>query len=363
VDATNGWATSTAYATTPVPAVRSFLDAQLMDRDRTAVWTQLAPSQFSGSDDAIGERPKTGWSASFPHPLAGAPGTGDAEFYELWKCSPLADAYLADLAIAQAGALRLGQGTAIDLLGVGFSGLDCVGHDFGPDSAEVHDTLLRLDQTLGRLFDALDRQVGRNNYVVGLSADHGVSPIPEQRKSQGGDAGRVMAPEIRKVAEAAMEVAHGQGPHVASVVPPYISFTAATRAIVEKSAMAAQPAIAAVSKMPGILRVMPGPGLEARRRSGDPVERAAALSYFPGESGDLVFALKPYWINGDASAASHGSLNGYDQQVPVILMGSRIRSGRYTIEASPADIVPTLGTILGLNMSGLDGKALHKALK
>ncbi len=358
VDATNGWATSTAYTMTPVPAVRTFLDSQLMDRDRSAVWTQLAPSQFSGSDDAIGERPKPGWTASFPHPLAGAPGTADTEFNELWKCSPFADAYLADLAIAQTSALRLGQRTAIDLLGVGFSGLDCVGHDFGPDSAEVHDTLLRLDLTLGRLFDALDRQVGRNNYVVGLSADHGVSPIPEQRKSQGGDAGRVMAPEIRKVAEAAMVAAHGQGPHVASVVPPYVSFTAATRAMVEKSALAAQPAIAAVSKMPGILRVMPGRGLESRRHSADLVERAAALSYFPAESGDLVLALKPYWINGDASAASHGTLNGYDQQVPVILMGPGIKGGRYTSEASPADIVPTLAAVLGLNLTGIDGKAL-----
>ena len=93
----------------------------------------------------------------------------------------------------------------------------------------MQDTLLRLDRTLGQFFDALDRQVGRNSYVVGLSADHGVSPIPEQRKSQGGDAGRVMAPEIRKVAEAAMVAAHGPGPHVASVESTICFFTTATR--------------------------------------------------------------------------------------------------------------------------------------
>ena len=92
--------------------------------------------------------------------------------------------------------------------------------------------------------------------------------------------------------------------------------------------------------MPGILRVMPGRGLESRRHSADPVERAAALSYFPAESGDLVFVLKPNWINGDASAASHGTLNGYDQQVPVILMGARHQSRAATpADASPADIV------------------------
>ncbi len=99
----------------------------------------------------------------------------------------------------------------------------------------------------------------------------------------------------------------------------------------------------------------------ARRHSADPVERAAALSYFPAESGDLVLALKPYWINGDASAASHGTLNGYDQQVPVILMGPGIKGGRYTGEASPADIVPTLAAVLGLKLTGVDGKALMQA--
>lgn len=363
VDATNGWATSTAYTTTPIPAVRTFFDAQLMDRDRAAVWTQLAPTQFTGLDAGVGERPKTGWTTTFPHPLGGAPGTAEGEYYELWKCSPFADAYLADLAIAQVSALRLGQRGVTDLLGVSLSGLDCVGHDFGPDSAEVHDTLLRLDQTLGRLFEVLDRSVGRDKYLVGLSADHGVSPIPEQRRNQGDDAGRVIAPEVRKVAEAAMVAAHGAGPHIASVVPPYISFTPATRALVDKSPEAARPAIEAVSKVPGILRVIPARGLDSRRTSEDPVERAAALSYFPAESGDLVFALKPYWIYGDASAASHGTLNSYDQRVPVILMGTRVRPGRYTADATPADIVPTLATILGLNPSGFDGKSHREALK
>ena len=66
-------------------------------------------------------------------------------------------------------------------------------------------------------------------------------------------------------------------------------------------------------------------------------------------------------VNGDASAASHGTLNGYDQQVPVILMGPGIKGGRYTGEASPADIVPTLAAVLGLKLTGIDGKALMQA--
>ena len=363
VDGTHGWATSTAYAAKPLPEPQPFFAANPIDRDRSAIWNLLNPSSFTGIDDAPGERPKRGWTRSFPHPLAGAPRTPDAQFYELWKCSPYANRYLAAMAIAQAQAFRLGQRDAVDLLGIGFSGLDCVGHDFGPDSAEVHDTVLRLDQSLGTLFDALDSSIGRNRYVVALSSDHGVSPIPEQRQRQGADAGRVLTPQVRTVAEAAMVSAHGAGPHIAAVMPPDIYFTPATHALVEKTPEAARPVIDAVSKMNGVMRVIAGRGLESKRKSSDPIERAAALGYYAAESGDLIYLLKPEWINGDSAAASHGSPHDYDQRVPVILMGPPFKPGRYSSEASPADIAPTLASTVGLKLSAVDGKVLSSAMR
>ena len=78
------------------------------------------------------------------------------------------------LAVAAVDALKLGQGRGTDFLGISFSALDLVGHDFGPRSHEVQDVLARLDQTIGALLAHLDRTVGAGNYVVGLSADHGV---------------------------------------------------------------------------------------------------------------------------------------------------------------------------------------------
>lgn len=362
VDATHGWATSSAFVPQPIPEVQAAIASSPIERDRTQIWNPINGPSFKGVDDAAGERPKRGWTAAFPHPLVGAPGTPDWQFYDLWKCSPYADDYLAAMAVSQIKSLRLGQRGAVDLLGVGFSGLDCVGHDFGPDSAEVHDTVLRLDRTLGMLFGTLDSVVGRNNYVVALSADHGVSPIPEQLRAQGRDAGRVLAPEVRKVAEAAMQEAYGPGPHIASVIPPYINFAPATRTMVESRPEAAKVVIDAVSKMPGVLRVLATRGLERRTTSSDSVERAAALSYHPDESGDVMYLLKPYWLNGDSSAASHGTLHDYDRRVPVVLMGARIKPGRYAAVASPADIAPTLASLVKLPLPGADGRPLADAL-
>ncbi|MGH9174362.1 MAG: alkaline phosphatase family protein, partial [Vicinamibacterales bacterium] len=128
VDATHGWATSSAYSTHAMPEVQAFIAANPIERDRTEIWNPINAASFAGVDNAPGERPKRGWTATFPHPLAGAPGTPEGQFFELWKCSPYANHYLAAMAVAQARSFRLGQRDAVDLLGISFSGLDCVGH-------------------------------------------------------------------------------------------------------------------------------------------------------------------------------------------------------------------------------------------
>src|SRR5580765_1084003 len=91
---------------------------------------------------------------------------------------------------------RLGTHEGIDLLGVSFTGLDRVGHKFGPRSQEVRDQLARLDATLGALFEHLDRAIGNGRYVVALSSDHGITPIPEQLMAEHADAGRIDASQI-----------------------------------------------------------------------------------------------------------------------------------------------------------------------
>src|SRR5262249_29585405 len=97
--------------------------------------------------------------------------------FELWQATPLADSYLARMAAALVDSFALGQRGTTDFLGIGFSTLDDVGHNFGPDSREIEEVLRQLDVTLGTLIEQLDMRVGRASYVLALSADHGVAPI------------------------------------------------------------------------------------------------------------------------------------------------------------------------------------------
>lgn len=357
----NTWATSTAFTKTPIPEVAAFVQAHPVDNDRNVEWARLFQSPFYTGEDAMtAERPMRGWTNAFPHPLSGAPGTPEKSFYDLWERSPYSDAYLGRMAAALAERFQLGSRATPDMLAVSFSALDYVGHDFGPDSHEAQDAVLRLDRALDDLFTALDTRLGRDRYVVALSADHGVAPIPEERRQSGQDAGRVDLSAVRAAVEKALAPT-GPGPHVADILYTDLYLTDATREHVARHPDALKPALDAIAAQPGVMRVLNGAGLEGKRSSADPIERAVALSHAAGRSGDVMIVPKPYWLMTNSSGTTHGTLHDYDQRVPVVFLGAPFKAGHYADAASPADIMPTFASLIGLPLPGTDGKALDVA--
>src|SRR5207245_7218327 len=105
--------------------------------------------------------------------------------------SPYGNELLLELALRALDAEHLGGGDAPDFLSLSFSCNDLIGHCWGPDSQEVLDVTLRSDQVVQRLLDHLDAKVGKGRYVLALTADHGICPLPEVARAQGKDAGRV----------------------------------------------------------------------------------------------------------------------------------------------------------------------------
>lgn len=358
----SAWATSTAYADRPVPAVQQFIAANPVERYLGKSWTRSLPeSSYSFPDEGVGERPPKHWTSTFPHVLTSASGAADSQFYDLWKTSPFADEYLARLALAAAGTLQLGRRGATDYLAVSFSALDAVGHAFGPHSQEVQDVLARLDVTIGSLLDELDRTVGRSNYVVALSSDHGVSPVPERVAAEGLDAGRITAKDATARVEAALVKALGAGKYVASMQYTDFYFLPGVYERLQGNPAAMKAAIDALRATPGIWRVYRSEELLHRPATEDAITRAAMASYFQGRSGDLILVPKPYWILSSAGA-THGTAHAYDTRVPVILAGAGIKPGEYLTAASPADIAPTLGFLAGVLLPRPDGRVLTEAL-
>lgn len=346
--------TSSAFADGPLDWVTAFAAANPVSADAGKTWERMLPRDaYLGEDDVKGERFPTGWSATFPHPI----GEPAAQLEAQWQRSPLADEYLGRLAAQAVETLKLGQGEGIDFLGVSFSTLDLVGHQFGPDSHEVQDIVFRLDATIGRLMAALDARLGKGGYVLGLSADHGVSTLTERT---GG--GRHLSAELAATIDKALAPHLGVGKHV--IHGEYTDVYLAPGILDKvKTTPAAWTAIReALLALPGIAHVYRSDEVATpeARASQDPVRRAAALSHFPARSGDIIIVPKENWLFSSA-AATHGTLYAYDQRVPVILFGPGVRATLSDAPATPADLAPSLAALAGVGFETPDGKVLIAA--
>jgi hypothetical protein len=360
-DERGGWNTSTAFTPSNIPLVQQFIDANPITADFDKVWERsLPPSAYKGEDDVKAEGTPTGGTRTFPHALGTPGGKVDSGFYARWQRSPFADEYLERMAEASIDALKLGQGEKADFLGVSFSVVDLVGHIFGPRSHEIQDTLVRLDQTIGRLLAHLDSTVGKGNYIVALTADHGVAEIPETVPNGGRVSSKGIAEALQKVLVPAL----GPGNYVANVNYTDIYLTNAAAARLAHDTKLRQAAIDALKTVEGVQSAYWGPDLTSAqaRASGDPALRAAAFSYYPGRSGDLIIAPVVNYILA-ATPTTHGTQHPYDQRVPLILLGAKVRAGHFEQPASPADVAPTLAVIAGVKIAPTDGRVLKEALQ
>jgi len=365
------WVTSSPYGVQP------FVEEQAMSHPAKAdfgkTWSLSFPeSAYWYGEKAVGAVPPDGWDLTFPHPLRGKTGVGepDSAFYEQWASSPYADTALTELAEKAVDALKLGNSNGTDFLAISYSSVDYVGHAFGPRSREIQDILVRLDKDLGELFAQLDKKIGRGSYVVALTSDHGVVPIPEDMQTTGADAGVLHLPDVQERIEKALESFHYAKPAVARINGSDIYFAPGVYEKLKGDANAMSAVLDAIRTVPGVEAVYRAEELRDRPATQSPSLRAFASSYFSGRSGDLFILPKPYWLldgtpigKQRSYGTGHGVPYNYDQHVPVLLMGFGIQPGEYFQAITPADIAPTFAALCGITLASRDGHVLAEALK
>ncbi|MBP6824185.1 MAG: alkaline phosphatase family protein [Acidobacteria bacterium] len=362
---TGNFVTSSYYAADLPDWVKDFNRDQNCRKYFGTKWDRLLPESAyarSAPDDVTYE--KSSFGTKFPYTLNGGEDKPGAKFINQFEASPMANDHLVNLAKAAIENEKLGADDVTDLLTISFSANDLLGHFLGPYSQEVQDMTLRTDRSLAELFSYLDKKIGLDQIVIALTADHGVAPIPEQVRALG-YGGRVEAKQITETVTATLNQRFGEEKWVIQAVNGnvYLDDAAIERRKLnsgEVEAAAAQ----AVLKIAGVNSVFTRSDIIAGRMPNNAIARSVANGFHAQRNGNLVIVTEPFYFIGEGVTTTHGSPYKYDTHVPVIFYGAGIAAGKYPAVSSPADIAPTLASILNLETpSNSVGRILTEAIK
>jgi predicted AlkP superfamily pyrophosphatase or phosphodiesterase len=367
--------TSSYYMAALPPWAREFNAGGSVNAYFGRTWNlRLPPAalQEADEDDVVYEDGGNGLGRTFPHRITGTdPKRITPSFYTALIESPFGNEVLVSFAKAAMRAEQLGKRGVTDLLVVSFSATDYVGHAFGPHSREVMDLAVAADSAIADLLRFLDTELGAGTYVAALSSDHGVAPIPEYilRHHPGADAGRVPSDSIAARCESALRSRWGVPANGLRWIEKVVNGNIYLRGAVLQEfhtdpQPAARVAAEALMRLGGIAAAYPREDLEAAAGL-RPLLENMQRSYHPLRSGDLMYALKPEYLEGtERMGTSHGQPYEYDQHVPLIIMGPGIKPGSYAGRVSPIDLAPTLSVLTGTEFPAqCEGRVLTEALK
>ena len=307
---------------------------------------------FGDADDKSWETDLAGFGRTFPHPYGKADGK---YFTTLLTLSPAGD----ELTLAFAKELvtheQLGKDDIPDYLGVSFSSTDYVGHVFGPSSLETEDNILRLDGALADLFAFIDKQVGLENTLIVLSADHGGPEVPGYLNEFGINAGYV-TPESWDKQPAFMALNEKFGVDkelISGYNHPYVYLN---HEVIREHALDPRQVEQAVAeellKFEGIAQAVASSALREGNLADTPLNQAILNNFNPNRSGDIYVVFEPHWFINDFDgltvAATHGSPWRYDTYVPIVFGGMKIPARHIQRRVLTVDVAPTLAAFLGI---------------
>ncbi len=368
--------TSTYYMKKLPDWVQSFNRSGLVKSYFGKVWAKkLSESAygFLDEDNARYEKDDNGMGRTFPHRIMGNDSTKiTSSYYGAFWSSPFSAQVLAELAKQAIDVERLGQRSIPDMLCLSFSAMDAVGHAYGPHSHEVMDMALQMDGILADFFSYIDKKIGLRNCVFVLTADHGVAPIPEYLLAQNPntDAGRIPVRTIESFCSRVLKAKFGEPENGRKWIEAIVSnnIYLDRRTLSQPGFPSVEVAAKALAETLLTLNPIAAAYTSSELGSGvatNPIENKMQRSFSKLRSGDVVYALKPYWTEGDSPyGASHGEPYDYDAHVPLIIVGETVNKGTYAVEASPVDIAPTLSALLGIEFpAGREGRVLIEAFR
>jgi len=361
---TGDWITSSYYMTDLPSWLKNFNAQKLVDKYYKEGWSTLYPlnsyTQSTADEKSYELRALGSDAKGFPYNLSRFAGN-----YGIIASTPFGNKLTTELAKAAVINEELGADGVTDFLTVSFSSPDYVGHSFGPNSVETEDIYLRLDKELGEFFNFLDGKVGKGQYLIFLSADHGVAHVPAFSKEHNIPAGNIDMQKLFTDLNASLKAKFGKGELVVDVVNYQVFLNLP---LIESSSLKINEIqewiIDYLTKQKGIVRAfktsdIPSTTLNAR------VKEMLANGYYPNRSGQIQMIIQPQWIEGFMNGGTtHGVSNTYDAHIPLLWYGWNIKAGKTNREVYMSDIAATLAALLHIQMpSGSIGNVIHEVIK
>ena len=335
---------------------------QRFNADRPAVrylqntWDLLLPKERYHEvlpDDNPYEIPLTGAStATLPLDLKAlytSSGTTGIITYTPWG-----NTLTTDVALAALEGEGLGTDAITDLLAVSYSSPDILGHRVGPRALELEDMYVRLDREIERLLKALDERVGKDRYVVFLTADHGGVDVPAYLKDLRGSAGYVDQGALRVDLEQHLQKRFGAGPWVSGILNEqiYLNDTLITARKLDVATVQ-RAAAGHLVHHPDIAHAYTAADLLWNNYTSGPAQ-ALQRGFMVQRSGDVAFVMRPghFELYGNAigKGTTHGSPWNYDTHVPILFFGQGVAQGEVLRHISITDIAPTIAMLVGMTM-------------
>ncbi len=346
-DSTGHFISSTYYLQKLPEAVENFNRENNIEKYIRSSWNTLYPvSSYieSDSDNKSYEGKLPGETAPiFPHDIK----TAYAKNHGSFRSTPFGNSLTLDFARTVLNAYHLGAGPATDFLTINCASTDYVGHLFGPNSVEVEDTYLRLDLDLASFFSELDARVGKGQYLVFLTADHGaanaVGYSRENRMPADFFTGSSIVANLDQLIQQKLGyfkvIRSGQNYQINFDLEKIAAYNADFDAIKKL-------VVDYLRKQPGVSYAVDMEKVQDASIP-EPIKTMITNGYNYQRSGQIQVIFQPGWLESYArTGTTHGAWNPYDTHIPLIFMGWDIRPGATARLVHMTDIAPTLATLL-----------------
>ncbi|MBV4358515.1 alkaline phosphatase PafA [Pinibacter aurantiacus] len=325
-------------------------------------WSTMYPIKTyvqSDSDDQSYEGKFPGEKTStFPHAID--------DFYKqkkgIFRSTPFGNTLTLEFAQQAVENYKLGQGDVTDFLTINCASTDYVGHMYGPNSIEVEDTYLRLDKDLSDFFNMLDQKLGKGQYLVFLSADHGAAHNVDFMAKHNLPADTWNSNPLKDSLNKMLATKFGTPNLIRSIKNYQVNFDLdkidTQQLDFEKIK---KETIAYLLRQPNITQAIDIAAVGSSSTI-EPLKSMVANGYYFKRCGAIQIILNPGYYEGSGrTGTTHGTWNPYDTHIPLVWYGWHIKSGKSNKHANMTDIAPTIAALLQIQMpNGCVGNVIEE---